>query len=130
MARPLRKKNFFIFLYVLAQKLLRIFFCQNPFPAILRKKRKEKKFLWPLSRGGGGLSGRATKKKNFFSASLCIDISIITCEEFGYKLYEYFHNNNIILTYCFILCTNARVSVVKCAILVELSLNFNWFNLS
>ena len=31
-----------------------------------------KKFLWPLSRGGGakGLHGRATKKRTFFAASL------------------------------------------------------------
>ena len=32
------------------------------------KKCKKKKFLWPLSRGGGAksLSGRATKKRTFF----------------------------------------------------------------
>ena len=32
------------------------------------KTRRKKKFLLPLSRGGGGkgLSGTATKKKNFF----------------------------------------------------------------
>ena len=36
-ARPLRKKDFFlIYLYIIAQKLWRYFFCQNPFPAILK----------------------------------------------------------------------------------------------
>ena len=47
--RPLRKKELKkkMCSYILAQKLWRIFFCQNPFPAILRRKKKQnkKKFL-------------------------------------------------------------------------------------
>ena len=41
--------------------------CQNPFAAILRLKRRKNR--WPLS-SRGGLSGRATKKRPFFAASL------------------------------------------------------------
>ena len=31
--------------------------CQNPFPAILRQKKKEKKFFFPISREGVGTKG-------------------------------------------------------------------------
>ena len=52
----------------------RIFLCQNPFPAISRRKNKQKiKNKVPMTtkprEGGKGLSGRTTKK-NFFAASL------------------------------------------------------------
>ena len=60
-----KDKRIFLNMALLAQRLSRIFLCQNPFPAILRRKKKS---LWPLSRGGWGkgLSGRATKKITFF----------------------------------------------------------------
>ena len=57
---------FNIYLYILAQKLEK-FFCQNPFPAILRRK-KNKKTMTTKPRGKGvkNLSGRTTKKRSFF----------------------------------------------------------------
>ena len=87
-ARPLRgggelgpatKENitlfYFIYFYNLAQKLWRIFFCQNQFLAILRrKKQQQKKFLWPISRGVKALVAGPLKKGTFFAASLIIKI--------------------------------------------------------
>ena len=51
---------------LLLQKLWREKQCQNPFPTLLRRK---KKLFCPLSRGGGGdkgLSGMSTKRKRIF----------------------------------------------------------------
>ena len=48
-ARPRRKKDFLK--YILAQKLRRIFFLSLYVSGYFKTK---KKFLWPLSRGGGG----------------------------------------------------------------------------
>ena len=45
----------------LAPKLWRIFFCQNPFPAILRRKKKRKKKVMTTKPRGG-----TTKKRTFF----------------------------------------------------------------
>ena len=56
-ARPQKKTELFFYIFIyFSRKLWRIFFFQNPFPAILRRKK--------------GLSGRATKKRTFFAASL------------------------------------------------------------
>ena len=55
-------------LTLLVQKLWRKKYCQNPFPAILGRKKVFKKVLLSTKSGGGakGLSGLSTKKKNCF----------------------------------------------------------------
>ena len=66
---PATMDIFFLYLYILAQKLWRNFFLSNSVSGYFKtRKKNKKKFVWPLSRGEGGkgLSGRATKKRNFF----------------------------------------------------------------
>ena len=55
-ARPLRKKDFFyIFIYFSPKIVEKIFFCKNPFPAILRRKKHTKKVpMVTKPREGGG----------------------------------------------------------------------------
>ena len=64
---PLRKNDFFFNMALLAEKVWRIFFLSKSVSCFFKTKNKEKKFLWQLSRGGGGkgLSCRANKKRTF-----------------------------------------------------------------
>ena len=53
---------------LLEKKLWRKKNCQNPFPAILRRKKNREKVLLSTKPGGGakGLSGMSTKNELFF----------------------------------------------------------------
>ena len=68
--RPLWKKIFiYIFIYLSPKIVEKIFLCQNPFRAILRRKKQKPKKV-PMTTKGlratRGLSGRTTKKRTFF----------------------------------------------------------------
>ena len=68
MARPLRI-FFYIFIYLSPKIVEKFFFCQNPFPAILRRK----KILMATKPRGGGLKALVAGpliKELFYAASL------------------------------------------------------------
>ena len=57
-ARPLRKKELFFYIFTyFSPKIVETFFWSKSVSGYFKTKKikTEKKFLWPLSRGGGGL---------------------------------------------------------------------------
>ena len=74
-SRPttMEKRHFFLYIYIyFSPKIVeKNLFCQNPFPAILGRKKQTKKSSTTKPRPGGkGLCCRTTKQKFFFAASL------------------------------------------------------------
>ena len=66
-----------------SQKIVENFCCQNPFRAILRRKKKVPMAIKPR---GGGLSGRATKERTFFLrlplAAATNNIDVLHCKHY------------------------------------------------